>query len=497
MELTQAVAAVKALQRRLKTWDYASGLLSHDGATVAPSSSAVPRGDALAQLAEARLREFTAHETGKLLEFLQTHADELDEQTRREVEMLVEQYDRQTRIPPAEWAAFQRLLALSESVWEEAKHQNDYAKWEPYLARVLDAQRKMAGYTQPNKHPYDAMLDDYEKGQTRETLDRFFSMLVPRLSPLVRMVADSPKQIDDRFLRRHYPIDRQRQLTAILTKTMGLSPTVCAVGESEHPFTADLCRQDTRITTHYHENDLASSLYSVIHEAGHARYALGIDASLDGSVLADGASMGIHESQSRFFENIVGRSKPFIHFLFPALQKLFPEQLADVNEHGFWLAVNKVTPSLIRTEADPVTYSLHVAIRYELEKQLIDGTLSTRELPEAWNALYKQTLGVTVPDDTHGVLQDSHWAGGAFGYFPTYALGSAYGAQMLASMPVDWSAVAAGDLSAITDWLSARVWQHGALYPPSDLLNRVCGAPFSPQYYIDYLTQICIDVYDL
>lgn len=497
MELSSAVAAVKQLQQRQKIWNYTAGLLSHDMSTVAPAASAEAHGDALAQLAEIQLREFTAPETGELLGFLQQNAAALDAQTRREVEVLAEDYDRQRRIPAQEWADLQRDIAISEAVWEDAKHQNDYALWEPHLQKLIESSRRMAAYTQPDKHPYDAMLDDYEKGQTRETLDRFFSALRTRLVPLVKAVAGTGIEIDDSFLRRPYPVEKQRELTLWLADVMGLDRTVCAVGESEHPFTADFCRQDTRITTHYYENDLASSLYSVIHEAGHARYGLGIHPSLDGSVLADGASMGVHESQSRFFENIVGRSRPFIRFLFPRLRELFPEQLADVDEHKLWLAVNKVTPSLIRTEADPVTYSLHVLIRYELEKQLIEGTLSTRDLPAAWNALYKEVLGVDVPDDTRGVLQDSHWAGAAFGYFPTYALGSAYGAQMLTRMPDLWGSVATGDLSPAFDWLGEHVWQYGSMYPPAELLQRVFAAPFSPQYYVDYLTQICADVYGL
>ena len=497
MELSTAIAAVKQLQQRQKIWNYTAGVISHDMSTGAPSASAEAHGDALAQLAELQLREFTSPETGELLAFLQQHSHKLDTQTAREVEVLAEDYDRQRRIPAQEWADFQRDIAISEAVWEDAKHNNDYALWEPHLRKLIDTSRRMAAYTQPDKHPYDAMLDDYEKGQTRETLDRFFSVLRSRLVPLVKAVAGTGIDVDDSFLYRSYPVAKQRELTAWLADVMGLDRSVCAVGESEHPFTADFCRQDTRITTHYHEHNLASSLYSVIHEAGHARYGLGLSPALDGSVLADGASMGVHESQSRFFENIIGRSRPFVHFLFPKLQELFPGQLADVDADKLWRAVNKVTPSLIRTEADPVTYSLHVLVRYELEKQLIEGTLSTRDLPAAWNTLYKDVLGVDVPDDTHGVLQDSHWAGAAFGYFPTYALGSAYGAQMLTKMPDFWGAVAAGDLSPACNWLGDKVWQHGSLYPPATLLQQVFDGPFVPQCYIDYLTQVCVDIYGL
>ena len=252
MELSTAIAAVKQLQQRQKIWNYTAGVISHDMSTGAPSASAEAHGDALAQLAELQLREFTSPETGELLAFLQQHSHELDTQTAREVEVLAEDYDRQRRIPAQEWADFQRDIAISEAVWEDAKHQNDYALWEPHLRKLIDTSRRMAAYTQPDKHPYDAMLDDYEKGQTRETLDRFFSVLRSRLVPLVKAVAGTGIDVDDSFLYRSYPVAKQRELTAWLADVMGLDRAVCAVGESEHPFTADFCRKDTRITTHYH-----------------------------------------------------------------------------------------------------------------------------------------------------------------------------------------------------------------------------------------------------
>ena len=276
--------------------------------------------------------------------------------------------------------------------------------------------------------------------------------------------------------------------------------TADTIGEVEHPFTTNFSKDDVRITTHYHEKAFASSMYSVIHEGGHALYELNIGDDIKYSPLGGGASMSIHESQSRFYENIIGRSEAFLTYILPDIQKLGPKALKDVTPHDFYLAVNKSKPSLIRTQADELTYCFHVMIRYELEKQLIAGTLAVKDLPAAWNKLYKEYLGVDVPNDTQGVLQDSHWSGGAFGYFPSYALGSAYGAQMLKVMERDipvWELVAKGDLKPIVGWLTERIYRYGRLLKPNELILKACEAPFDPRYYVDYLKNKYTEVYGL
>ena len=257
--------------------------------------------------------------------------------------------------------------------------------------------------------------------------------------------------------------------------------------------------QDVRITTNYKEDSVADSMYSVIHEGGHAKYELGIRDEFQYTVLAGGVSMGVHESQSRFYENIIGRSRAFVEAIFPKMQEFFPEQLGDVTAEQMYRAVNKVQPSLIRTESDELTYSLHVMIRYEIEKQLIGGTLEVKDVPKVWNRLYKEYLGVDVPDDKHGCLQDSHWSGGSFGYFPSYALGSAYGAQMLQNMEKDidvWGPVAKGDLSAVSGWLMDKVHQYGSFLEPADVVKNACGT-FDPSVYTDYLTKKYTELYHL
>jgi carboxypeptidase Taq len=281
--------------------------------------------------------------------------------------------------------------------------------------------------------------------------------------------------------------------------SIGIDKTRCTLAETEHPFTSGVNTDDVRITTHYHENDVASSMFSVIHEGGHAIYDMGYDPRYNGTSLAGGVAMSIHESQSRFYENLLGRSRTFIHYIFPKLKEIYPSLEAYTAE-DVYRAVNRAQPSLIRIEADEVTYSLHVMVRYELEKALFDGKITSKELPAEWNRLYKEYLGIDVPDDTRGVLQDSHWAGGLFGYFPSYALGSAYGAQLLERMKTEFDVfgeVEKGNMEPVRQWLSERIWQHGSLYTPAVLMENAFGGSFDASYYVKYLTEKFTEIYSL
>ena len=305
--------------------------------------------------------------------------------------------------------------------------------------------------------------------------------------------------MDDSIRFGSFSEEKQRELAYYLMKTIGLDLDHVGLSTTEHPFTTSLgSHHDERITTHYFENDFVCSMYSVVHEGGHALYDTGSDDSLAYTVLDGGVSMSIHESQSRFYENIIGRSRAFCNLIFPKLRELFPDEMKGRSAEELYRAVNKVEPSLIRTEADEVTYSLHIMVRYELEKRIFAGELEVKDLPAEWNRLYKEYLGIDVPDDKHGVLQDTHWSGGMVGYFPSYALGNAYGAQFLSrmreSVDVD-KCIEAGDLDAVNAWNRENIWKHGHLYTPAQLLSRVLGGAFDPQYYIDYLTAKVKDVY--
>ena len=499
MELSKALENLKKLQLEMHAYQTAQSSLYLDGATVAPRGGAAARGQVMGILSEKSYQLFVCDETRELLACLKENAASLSEQQRREAEVLGRDLAQIERIPMDEYAAYTQLTNDSEAAWHKAKEDNDYPAFRPYLDKVIDFNRRFAGYKDASKPAYDCMMDDYERGMCTATLDPFFETLKKTLVPLVKEVKDRP--LDDSFLFGTFDEARQAKLAAEVMRVMGLDPDFCALGTTEHPFTLGFNRYDVRITTHYYEHALPFSLYSVIHEGGHALYEHGIADELQFTCLADGASMGLHESQSRFYENIIGRSRAFVTgVLHPTATRLFPDELKGVTPEMLYRAVNKAQPSLIRTEADELTYCLHIMIRYELEKQLVAGTLSTADLPAAWNQLYTDMLGVTPPDDRQGVLQDTHWSGGMIGYFPTYALGSAYGAQFLSVMKreLDVDALAGkGDLAPITSWLQRNIHRYGKLYDPAELIQKVCGEPFDPRYYTDYLTQKMTDVYGL
>ena len=487
------------LETTLHAYRHAMGVLLYDGETAAPRNSADGRGETLALLSGVEHDLLTRPATRALLAELTACQDGLDAKERRRVELLKKESDDLANEPVEEYMAYQALLAKAQAVWHDAKGRSDFAAFAPWLEKIVAYNRRFAGRKDPGKAPYDVLLDTYEEGACMAQLDPFFRLLREELTPLILEISARP-QPDVSFLHRRYPIERQRLFSARLMRMMDIDPDDCAIGETEHPFTDGYNIHDVRITTHYYEDDVASSMYSVIHEGGHALYELGSGAELEGTVLAGGSTMGIHESQSRFYENIIGRSPAFCQAILPVMRELFPENLQGVTDEMLYRAVNRAEPSLIRTEADELTYGMHVMVRYELEKGLIDGSLPVRDLPGEWNRLMKEALGVTVPDDRRGVLQDSHWSGGSIGYFPSYALGSAYGAQMLEAMQRDldpFASVARGDLKPVTAWLRERIHRHGRSLKPAQLLLNATGAPFDPHRYTEYLKKKFSGIYGL
>ena len=498
MDLTIALEKLDELQKKMYAYGAANSALYLDSVTVAPKDTSEGRGVAMGILAGEEHKLFASPETGELLDCLESNRDKLDARQARQTELLRRSYTQLSRIPADEYMEYAMLTNEASDVWHRAKEQNDFELFRPVLEKLVAFNRKFAGYYDSTKAPYDALLNEYERGMTMEKLDAFFAALREKIVPVIRAVGEKP-QIDDGFLHKHYPVEIQRKFSDYLMEVMGLDRAHCGIGETEHPFTLNFNSQDVRITTHYVEDSLAESMYSVVHEGGHALYERGVDPQNDYTVLAGGVSMGIHESQSRFYENLIGRSRPFVHAIFPRIRAFFPEQLKDVDAEMFYRAVNKAQPSLIRTEADELTYSLHIMVRYEIEKQLIGGTLAVGDIPAEWNRLYKEYLGIDVPDDRQGCLQDSHWSGGSFGYFPSYALGSAYGAQMLRNMEKDvdvWGSVGKGDLAPVTAWLREKVHQYGSLLEPAQIVENACGV-FDPTVYTDYLTEKYSELYGL
>lgn len=498
MKTQEALQKLEVLEKKMYAYHVADSSLFLDSVTVAPSDTSEGRGIALGVLAGESHKLLASEETGTLLEFLSEHKEELTSIQKRRAEELQRQYRRLSGIPAEEYMEYTMLVNEASDVWHKAKERNDFEMFRPVLEKLVETKKKFAGYFDSSKKPYDALLAEYERGTDMEYLDQFFGEIREKLVPLIQKISKVP-QIDDSFLHRKYPLEAQRKFSDYLMEVLELDRTHCTIGETEHPFTLEFNNKDVRITTNYKVDNVADSMYSVIHEGGHAKYELGIRDDLQYTCLAGGVSMGVHESQSRFYENLIGRSRPFIEAIFPKMQEFFPEQLGDVTAEQMYRGVNKAEPSLIRTEADELTYCLHVMIRYEIEKQLIGGKLEVKDIPRTWNRLYKEYLGVDVPDDQHGCLQDSHWSGGDFGYFPSYALGSAYGVQMLRNMEKEmdvWGKVRKGDLSEISAWLGEKVHQHGKYLEPAEVVKNACGE-FDPSLYVDYLTEKYTKLYGL
>ena len=497
--VNQALELLKKHQDTMAAYNHALGVLFHDGSTVAPKDSWAGRGQTMGVMSQIIYDLETKPENAELLTYLEAHAEELSALERRQVEVMRKSYDQMHKVPAEEYVEYSVLINEAENIWEKAKNENDFASFAPYLEKIVNFNRKFAGYYHPEMAPYDALLNEYEEGLNTVALDAFFGQLRSAIVPLLEKVMAAP-QIDDSFLFGNFPVEIQRKLSDYLMEVLGLDRNRCGIAESEHPYTTNFNNKDVRITTHYHEDNLVSSMYSVIHEGGHGLYEMGADDCYNFTNLSGGVSMGIHESQSRFYENLMGRSRPFIQAVFPKIKELFPEQLKNVDAEMFYKAVNKAQPSLIRTEADELTYALHVMVRYEIEKQMIAGTLAIGDVPAEWNRLYKEYLGVDVPSDAEGCLQDSHWGGGMIGYFPSYALGSAYGPQMLKKMEEDlgdvYGDVAKGDLTKVTAWLREKIHRHASFIKPGELFASVCGE-FDAKYFTDYLTEKYTELYDL
>ena len=489
MTLNEAVEKLNELEKASYALGHAQCVLYTDGDTVAPKNSWKGRGMALAYLSELMYKQLVNPETGEVLETILQHKDETDEITFRRAEVMKESYDELHVLPMEEYVAWQELTNEASAVWHDAKIKSDWSMFSPYLEKMLNARRRFASLKSPDKPAYDVLLDLYEKDITMAELDPFFRTLREELSPVIREVAAREKPVPG-FMKGPWPVEKQRLFSQKIMDLEGIDPLNCTLGETEHPFTNNANKWDVRITTHYHEEDPFSSMYSVIHEGGHALYELDVRDDLQFTCLSGGVTMGVHESQSRFYENLIGRSRAFCTPLLKIMKEIFPEQMAGVTEEDLYSAINLSKPSLIRTEADELTYPLHVMIRYELEKAMIAGDLKVVDIPGEWNRMYREVLGIDVPDNRRGCLQDSHWSFGGIGYFPSYALGSAYGVQMLRQMEKEtdvWDTVEKGNLAPVTAWLTEHIHQYGSLKKPQDLLPAAMGGPLDPAVYTGYL----------
>ncbi len=405
------------------------------------------------------------------------------------------------KIPAEEYQAHSELLLKAQHVYSEAKLTNNYAAFKPYLEKIFENEKKFAAYRQINNMPlYDILLDDYEPGFTTKELDAFFHDLRNEIVPLLKAIQESSYIIDKNYNYKEYPIVKQKLFNKYIAQYIGFDYSKGIIRESEHPFTTNLHNSDVRITTHYYKNNLESALFSTIHESGHAIYELNISDDLSLTPIGVGTSMGMHESQSRFYENMIGRNALFWKNLYPKLQNIFLDNLKDVSFDTFMEGINKVEPSFIRTEADELTYPLHIMIRYEIEKKIFKEDVDFDKLPQLWNEKYQEYLGITPQNDSVGILQDIHWASGSIGYFPSYAIGSAVAAQIYAYMKEHthlekW--IENGQFNMIKAYLGEHIHQYGAIYNTNELLIKLTGEPFNSKYYIDYLKDKYKKIYHL
>ena len=474
-------------------------LFEWDNETLAPKEAGELTSQVIGVLSGEYFEAVTCDGMKKLLKECREQGG-LTEAEAANVRELSEELEQTICIPQEEYQEFARLTARATSVWARAKKDQDFEAFAPTLEKVIGFQKKFAGYrAKDGKKTYDIMLDDYEKGFSMENLDEFFGLLKKELVPFLKKVMEEGKKIEDGFLKGDYPEEKQEELARFLAGYVGFDFDCGVMAVSAHPFTTNLHNKDVRITTHYTDS-VDSSLISVIHEAGHGIYELGIRDDLTLTPAGQGASMGMHESQSRFFENIIGRNRAFWVPIYKKVQEMFPRQLGQVDLDRFVEAINKVTPGLIRTEADELSYSLHVLIRYEIEKMLIEEDLDVKKLPDIWAEKYEEYLGIRPENPAEGVLQDIHWSQGSFGYFPSYALGSAFGAQLYYHMKktMDFEGLLAdGGIDAIREYLKENIHQYGKLKTSRQILKDVTGEDFNPEYYVRYLKEKYTRIYGL
>lgn len=401
-------------------------------------------------------------------------------------------YEREQKLPAAFVQELSALCSLSQTAWAEARKTDDFSLFLPKLKRLVELKRQEAEYIGYKKSPYDALLDAYEPGLTSEHASNIFSELKAFLTPFVRSLAKSPYQPPKpNIAKGKFPIEEQRALNEFIAKKIGFNLEAGRLDVSTHPFTTSFHPHDVRLTTRYDETNLLYALGSTIHEVGHGLYEQGLPAEHFGTPLGESISLGIHESQSRIWENMIGKSQAFWQYFYPHIQKRFPKPFASIPLETFYRLINRVEPSLIRTEADEVTYNLHIIIRFEIEKGLIEGKLQVKDLPKIWNEKIKEYLCIKVPNNRLGVLQDVHWSMGAFGYFPTYALGNLYAAQLYHAakekLPTLDKDLKKGNLSPFREWLRTNIHAHGKCFTSEALIKQVSGEPLQVKYFTEYL----------
>jgi carboxypeptidase Taq len=500
--MSEKLSRLKEIIGEVSDLNGAASLLGWDQQTYMPAGGGEARGQHLATLEKIAHQKATSEEAGKLLEDLKAEyagADTASDDAAL-VRVAARDYDKAVRVP-AEFVAEQAIVtAKAFEAWVEARSKSEFGIFLPHLEKVMDLVKRYVSFFPPADHPYDTLLDDYEPGMKTADVKVIFDALRPKQVELLRAIAGRP-QVNDKFLHRKYDEQKVWAFSGEITRNFGYDWTRGRMDKAPHPFETSFSVNDVRITNRFEAGSPLATLFSAMHEAGHAMYEQGINPAYERTSLSHGTSLAVHESQSRMWENLVGRSLPFWEFFYSKLKKIFPAQLEGVGLKNFYKAINKVQPSMIRVNADEATYNLHIMLRLELEMAMVAGKISLKDLPEIWNTKMKEYLGVTPPNDAQGVLQDIHWSYGSIGYFSTYALGNLVSAQLWEKINKDIHGldeqIRGGKFDALLHWLRENVHKHGRKYNPQDLVQMVTGSKITPQPYIRYLTSKYSDIYGL
>ncbi|MCR1952676.1 MULTISPECIES: carboxypeptidase M32 [unclassified Clostridium] len=500
MPLKEKVEELKDYLSKYEKLVQAMNLVYWDMRTNMPIKAGESRSKVLEYLSGESFNTITSPKVEEFIKDLSQYKNEMNHTEVRMLEELERNYNETKKIPQDRYVAYVGICSNSELAWEKAKDVNNFEIFKPHLEKVVEFQKEFINYWGFKHDKYDTLLDKYELGLTTEKLDKIFAELRDGIIEVLNSIKASNKKINRDFLYGKFDTNKQKDLSLYILNKLGFDLKAGRLDESVHPFTTNFGNRDVRLTTNYHEDEFASALFSTIHEGGHGIYEQNISDDLESTGLQSGASMAIHESQSRFYENILGRSKEFCSYLLPIAKEYF-EDFKNVTLDEFYEAMNYVEPSLIRTEADELTYGLHIIIRYEIEKELINGRIGVDDLKELWNKKYKEYLGIEPKNDSEGILQDMHWSDGSFGYFPSYALGNLYGAQMfhklLEENPNIMEEVKNGNFTEIFNWLKEKVHVHGSLYTPEELIKNITGEELNSKYFIDYLKNKYYRIYDV
>ncbi|QPC84437.1 carboxypeptidase M32 [Phototrophicus methaneseepsis] len=479
----------------------AAALLSYDQETAMPPGGAASRAQQLSTLSKIGHEMFTSGKTSELLNAAaeEVTSEDYDSDAASMVRVVQEDYAEATKLPSDFVADLSRETSLAHATWAKARQDKDFKAFLPALERIIGMMQKQADLIGYEDHPYDALLGQYERGMTTAQVRDIFDAQRPKLVDLISAISEATP-VDDSMLKQPFDRDKQRDFALEVVKAYGFDFERGAQAQAVHPFCTSFSVNDVRITTRFNDNWLNPALFGMMHESGHGMYNQGIGQNLEGTPLAEGTSLGVHESQSRMWENIVGRSKGFWSWALPKLQETFP-QLNDVSLDDFYKAVNKVERSFIRVEADEATYNLHIILRFELEQDLLTGAIKVADVRDAWNDKFNAFFGMTPPDDALGVLQDVHWSGGLFGYFATYALGNLLSVQYyneaLKAHPSIPDEIANGQFNTLLTWLNQNIHQHGRKYTGDELTRRITGEGIQSDSYIQYLTEKFGGIYGL